>query len=39
MNLLGATIPGWSGPGSDGNKEVLHVTQISSMTDLRLSMR
>ena len=28
----GATTPGQSGPGSDGNEEVLHVPQRSSIT-------
>ena len=28
--LLGATTPGQSGPGSDGNEEVLHTPQSSS---------
>ena len=29
---LGATTPGQSGPGSDSNKEVLHIPQNSSIT-------
>ena len=32
MTLSGATTPGQSGPGSDGNKEVLHIPQSSSIT-------
>ena len=28
-NLLGVTIPGQSGPGSDGNERVLHILQSS----------
>ena len=31
--LSGATTPGWSGAGSDGNKEVLHIPQSSSITE------
>ena len=31
--LSGATIPSQSGPGSNGNKEVLHVPQSSSITE------
>ena len=27
--LSGATIPGQSGPGSDGNEGLLYITQIS----------
>ena len=30
--LSGATTPGLSGPGSDGNKVVLHIPQSSSIT-------
>ena len=30
--LLGATIPGQSGPGSDGSVGVLHIPQSSSIT-------
>ena len=30
--LSGATIPGQSGPGSDGNEEVLHIPQSSRIT-------
>ena len=30
--LSGATTPGQSGPGSDGNKGVLHIPQSSSIT-------
>ena len=30
--LSGATIPGQSGPGSDGNEGVLHIPQSSSIT-------
>ena len=30
--LSGATIPGLSGPGSDGNEGVLHIPQSSSIT-------
>ena len=30
--LLGATIPGQRGPGSDDNKGVLHIRQSSSTT-------
>ena len=30
--LLGATTPGQSGHGSNGNKEVLHIPQSSSIT-------
>ena len=29
--LSGATIPGQSGPGSDGNERVLHIPQGSSI--------
>ena len=29
--LTGATSPGQSGPGSDGNEGVLHITQSSSI--------
>ena len=32
MSLLGATTPGQSGPGSDGNEEVLPIPQSSSIT-------
>ena len=31
MTLSGATTPGQSGPGSNGNKEVLHIPQNSSI--------
>ena len=31
-SLSGATTPGQSGPGSDGNKRVLGITQSSSIT-------
>ena len=31
MALSGATIPGQSGPGSNGNEEVLHIHQRSSI--------
>ena len=30
--LLGATLPSQSGSGSDGNKEVPHISQSSSIT-------
>ena len=30
--LSGATTPGQSGPGTDGNKGVLHIPQSSSIT-------
>ena len=30
--LSGATIPGQSGPGSNGNKRVLHIPQSFSIT-------
>ena len=30
--LLGATTPGQSGPGSNGNEEVLHIPQSFSIT-------
>ena len=30
--LSGATTPGQSGPGSDGNEGVLHIPQSSSIT-------
>ena len=30
--LSGATIPGQSGPGSNGNEGVLHIPQSSSIT-------
>ena len=30
--LSGATVPGQSGPGSDGNEGVLHIPQSSSIT-------
>ena len=32
MILSGATTPGQSGPGSDGNKEVLYIPQTFSIT-------
>ena len=32
-NLSGATILGQSGPGSDGNKEILRIPQSSSITE------
>ena len=32
MTLSSATILGHSGPGSDGNKRVLHIPQSSSIT-------
>ena len=32
MALSGATTPGQSGPGSNGNEEVLHISQSSSIT-------
>ena len=31
--LSGATTPGQSGPGSDGNEGVLHIPQSSSITE------
>ena len=31
MDLSGATTPGQSGPGSDGNEGVLHIPQSSSI--------
>ena len=31
--LSGATTLGQSGPGSDGNKEVFHIPQCSSITE------
>ena len=33
--LLGATTPSQSGPGSDGNEELLHILQSSSITGAR----
>ena len=33
MTPSGANIPGQSEPGSDGNEEVLHIPQSSSMTE------
>ena len=30
--LSGSTVPGQSGPGSNGNKGVLHIPQSSSIT-------
>ena len=33
MTFSGATTPGQSGPGSDGNEGVLHITQSSSITE------
>ena len=35
--LSGATIPGQSGPGSDGNEGVLRIPQSSSITGASLS--
>ena len=35
--LSGATIPGQSGPGSEGNEEVFYIPQISSITEASLS--
>ena len=32
-----ATIPDQDGPGSDGNKEILHIPQSSSITGALLS--
>ena len=32
MTLSGATTPGQSGPGSDGNEGVLHIAPSSSLT-------
>ena len=37
MTLSSATIPGQSEPGSDGNEEVLRITQSSSITGSLLS--
>ena len=37
MTLSVATILGHSGPGSDGNKGVLHILQNSSITEVLLS--
>ena len=37
MALSGATTPGQSGPGSDGNKEVLHIPQSSSIARTSIS--
>ena len=34
MTRSGATTPGQSEPGSDGNEEVLHIPQISSITEV-----
>ena len=31
--LSGAIIPGHSGPGSDGNEGVIHISQSSSITE------
>ena len=36
MALSGATTPGQSGPGSDCNEEVLHITQSSIITGTSL---
>ena len=36
-NQSGATTPGQSGPGSNGNKSVLYISQISSITGTLLS--
>ena len=33
MRLSGAITPDKSGPWNDGNKEVLHIPQISSITE------
>ena len=35
--LLGATTPGQSGPGSNGNERQLHISQSSSITKASLS--
>ena len=35
--LISATTPGQSEPGSDGNKEVLHIPQSSGITRTSLS--
>ena len=35
--LTGATIPGQSGPGSNGNKGMLRIPQISSITETSAS--
>ena len=32
--LSGATIPGQSGPGNDGNEGVLHIPQSSNITEI-----
>ena len=37
MALSGVTIPGQSRPGSNGNGEVLHIPQSSSITGTSLS--
>ena len=37
MALSGATTPGQSGPGSDGNEEVLRIPQSSSIAGTSLS--
>ena len=37
MALPGVTIPGQSGPGSNGNEGVLHIPQSSSITGTSLS--
>ena len=37
--LLGATTPGQSGPGSDGNKGVLRIPQSTSITEISPSDR
>ena len=34
--LSGAITPGQSGPGSDGNEEVLHILEISGITGTSL---
>ena len=33
ITLSGASIPEQSGPGSDGNEEVLHIPQSSNITE------
>ena len=35
--LSGATTPGQSGPGSDGNEGVLHIPQSSNITAFLMS--
>ena len=37
MTLSGATTPGQSGPGSDGNERVLGIPRSSSITGTSLS--